>query len=143
MNQRRGGRERKPANRESVQSILRNASEDKLCTVNEDISDENLVDSIVIGNKVNGSDMAEEKEAGTQIDDEYVSNNVCKLLIYTLYFCIYFKHHVFTCFVTHLYTQYRQVKIHSQGLGLSKHPYFSQMKNILVKMTMETLLPRS
>ena len=101
FNQRRGGRERKAANRESVQSILRDASEDALPAVNEDTSEEHLVDSTGVGDNPNGLELVEEKEAATvlsdiiaqannknimpstQSDDVDVSNNVCKSLIYT------------------------------------------------------------
>ena len=140
-NQRRGGRERKAAHRESVQSILRDASEDALPVVNEDTSEEPLVDSTGVGDNPNSLELVQEEDTATvlaaiiaqannknimpstQSDDVDVSNNVCKSLIYTLYLCIYFKHHVFTSVVTHLYTQYSQLKIHSQGFGRSKEPY--------------------
>ena len=71
-----------------------------MCIVNEDVSDDNLVDAIVSGRHVNRSDMAEEKEAATvlsailaqenknnstsstQIAGEDISNDVCESLIY-------------------------------------------------------------
>ena len=128
-NQRRGGRERKAAHRESVQSILRDASEDALPVVNEDTSEEPLVDSTGVGDNPNGSEMVQEEDTEivlaaiiAQENDPNIfrstedivfdnSKGVCKSIIYAFYFCIYLKNHVFTFVLTHLHTKYRKSKV--------------------------------
>ena len=94
--------------------------------VNEDTSEEPLVDSTGVGDNPNSSELVQEEDTATvlaaiiaqannknimpstQSDDVDDSNDVCKSLIYTLYLCIYLKNHVFTSVVTHLHTQYRK-----------------------------------